>query len=59
MTASVAAPTAKAAPFVFPASNAPTIAQSWRNGPSASIGKPKSFGNWLINTVSAMPFMYP
>ena len=28
-----------------------------RSGPSLSIEKPKSLGNWLISTVSAMPFM--
>jgi hypothetical protein len=30
---------------------------SKRIAASASIEKPKSFGSWLISTVSAMPFM--
>jgi hypothetical protein len=28
-----------------------------RNGPALLIENPNSFGSWLINTVSAMPFM--
>ena len=34
-----------------------TMAPMFLNGPSDSIEKPNSLGNWLINTVSAMPFI--
>jgi hypothetical protein len=33
--------------------NGPQISQ----GPSELIEKPKNFGNWLIKTVNAIPFM--
>jgi len=33
------------------------MAHSFLNGPSPSIEKPSSLGNWLISTVNAIPFM--
>jgi hypothetical protein len=33
------------------------MAHAFRSGESPSIEKPSRFGNWLINTVSAIPFM--
>ena len=59
MTASVPAPTAKVVQLVSPSKIAVAMAQTFVSGPSLSIEKPKSFGSWLINTVNAMPFMYP
>ncbi|MNO87869.1 hypothetical protein D3C76_793020 [compost metagenome] len=57
ITASVAAPTEKVVQLVLPSISAVRVAQTLRSGPSASIEKPKSLGNWLINTVRAIPFM--
>ena len=55
--AKVEEPTAKAVQFAFPLAMPSPIAQRSRNGPAPSIDKPNSLGNWLINTVSAMPFI--
>ena len=57
ITANVPAPIANAVQFVFPSRIASAMAHRFRNGPSPSIEKPKSLGNWLISTVSAIPFM--
>ena len=57
ITASVPAPTTKAAQFVLPSMIAPAMAHRSRNGPVPSIENPKSLGSWLISTVNAMPFM--
>ena len=54
---SAAAPIDKAAQLVLPSAIASPMAQTLRTGPSASMVKPRSLGNWLIITVSAMPFM--
>ena len=42
-----------------PSSTAVAMAHTLCSGPSLSIENPNSLGNWLISTVSAMPFMYP
>jgi hypothetical protein len=57
ITANVPAPIANAVQFVFPPRIASAISQRSRKGPCPSIEKPNSLGNWLISTVSAMPFM--
>ena len=57
MTTSVAVPTARAAPFVSPASSAPANAPMRATGPSPSPPKPNRAGSWLTMTVTAMPFM--
>ena len=57
ITASAPNPIPKAAQLVFPSRMAPPIAHKLRKGPSLSIEKPNSFGNWLIKTVNAIPFM--
>ena len=45
--------------LAFPSITAVATAHKSLSGPSLSIEKPKTLGNWLINTTSAMPFMYP
>jgi hypothetical protein len=57
ISARVAPPTSSAMALVLPASSACANSQSLRSGSSPATEKPKSFGNWLISTVSAMPFM--
>ncbi|MCY1431636.1 hypothetical protein D9M71_476100 [compost metagenome] len=57
ITARVSPPTVKAAQLTFPSISAEAMAPMFLNGPSDSMEKPNSLGNWLINTVSAMPFM--
>ncbi|MNP51253.1 hypothetical protein D3C76_1455580 [compost metagenome] len=57
ITARVAAPTMNAVQLVLPSISAVAMAHRFLSGPSVSIEKPKNFGSWLINTVSAMPFM--
>ena len=59
MTASVPAPTRNATQFVLPSTIDPAMAHESLSTPRLSIEKPNSLGNWLINTVSAIPFMYP
>ncbi|MNR50844.1 hypothetical protein D3C85_1704250 [compost metagenome] len=50
-------PTVKVVQLIFPSITPEAMAHMFLNGPSDSIEKPNSLGNWLINTVSAMPFM--
>ena len=57
ITASVALPSISAVQFVLPASTACMKPQALFKRPSASTENPKSAGNWLTSTVSAMPFM--
>ncbi|MCY1245492.1 hypothetical protein D9M72_586470 [compost metagenome] len=57
MTARVPAPTMNVVQWVLPSITAVAMALRFPNGPSLSIEKPNSLGSWLINTVSAMPFM--
>ena len=57
IVASVAAPTRNVVQLALPSSTASPIAHRLRSGPSVSIEKPNSLGSWLINTVSAIPFM--
>ena len=57
MTARVPAPTMNAVQLVLPSITAVAMAHKSLSGPSLSIEKPNSLGSWLINTVSAMPFM--
>jgi hypothetical protein len=57
ITVSVAAPMAKAVQLAAPSSSASPICHRSSSGPSLSIEIPNSFGNWLISTVNAMPFM--
>ena len=57
MTASVPTPTARVVQFVRPPATARAMACALATRPSLSIEKPNSFGSWLMNTVSAMPFM--
>ena len=57
ITASVSPPTMKVVQLICPSISAEAMAPMFLNGPSDSMEKPNSLGNWLINTVSAMPFM--
>ncbi|MNL18981.1 hypothetical protein D3C87_1401540 [compost metagenome] len=57
ITTNVAAPTMNAVQLVLPSITAVAMAHRFLSGPSDSMEKPKNFGNWLINTVSAMPFI--
>ena len=57
MIASVPAPIANAIQLALPLDIAVAIAARLRNGPSASTENPNSFGNLLISTTSAIPFM--
>ncbi|MNE57484.1 hypothetical protein D3C80_1524510 [compost metagenome] len=57
ITTRVPAPTMNAVQLVLPSISALAMAHRFRSGPSASMEKPKNFGNWLISTVRAIPFM--
>ena len=57
ITANVPAPMANAIQLILPPRTAVAISHTLRSGPSLSIEKPRSFGTWLISTVSAIPFM--
>jgi hypothetical protein len=57
IAASVLAPTANDVQFDLSAEMPSAMRTRSRNGPMPSTEKPKSFGSWLISTVSAMPFM--
>ena len=57
IAASVPAPTANDVQFTFPPRTPSAMRNRSRNGPASSMENPRSFGSWLITTVSAMPFM--
>ena len=53
----VPAPMAKAVQFASPFSSASAILNKSCSGPVLSMETWRSFGSWLMITVSAMPFM--
>jgi len=57
ITASDPTPSASATPLVRPASRPSLKLTLACNKPSPPAVKPNSAGNWLTNTVKAMPFM--
>ena len=59
IAAKVATPTMKVVQLALPSNTAWPIAYRFRSGPPDSIEKPNSLGSWLINTVSAIPFILP
>ena len=59
IAARVPAPMRNVVQLARPSRTAEAMATRSLIGPLLSMEKPKIFGNWLINTVSAMPFMYP
>ncbi|MCY1372358.1 hypothetical protein D9M69_595590 [compost metagenome] len=56
IAASVPPPTAKVVQLAWPASRASARLRISCNGPSLLTEISNSLGNWLISTVSAMPF---
>ncbi len=59
ITAKHATPMQRLATLVPPASTAFAVVSVDSHTPDASTSMPNSFGNWLSNSVSAMPFMKP
>jgi hypothetical protein len=57
ITARVPAPTVNVIQLAMPFRIEAAMAHKSATGPTPSILNPNSLGSWLINTVSAMPFM--
>ena len=57
ITANVPKPMANAVQLVRPPRTAAAMSHTSLSGPLFSMEKPRSFGTWLISTVSAIPFM--
>ncbi|MNH17024.1 hypothetical protein D3C79_766770 [compost metagenome] len=57
INARLAPPTAKLGQCPWPAIKVCANCHRSRRGPWLSMERPNSLGNWLISTVSAMPFM--